>query len=97
MVLPAYAGALNAKDRHETALITGASSGIGLDLATLFAADRFDLILTARNKDKLEQLAQELQRQHGIFVHVIPGDLARPEAPQEIITEATRRGCKWTT
>jgi short-subunit dehydrogenase len=91
MVIPAYAGALNAQSQRETALITGASSGIGLDLARVMAPD-FDLILSARNQSRLEQLAKELQGQHGNRVHVIPSDLARPEAPKEIFAEVTRRG-----
>jgi short-subunit dehydrogenase len=49
MVLPAYVGALDRKQQRETALITGASSGIGLDLAKLMAPN-FDLIITARNQ-----------------------------------------------
>jgi len=90
MVTPAHAGALNTQSQRETALITGASSGIGLDLARLMARD-FDLILTARNQSRLEHLAKELQDQHGNRVHVIPGDLARPEAPEEIFAEIKQR------
>jgi uncharacterized protein len=93
MVLPAYAGALNTKNTRETALITGASTGIGLDLARLMAPD-FDLIITARNQLKLEQIAHELQSKHGNHVHVIAADLARPEAPQSIFDEAGRRGLR---
>jgi short-subunit dehydrogenase len=52
MVLPAYAGALDRKRQRETALITGASSGIGLDLARLMAPD-FDLIITAHPMHRL--------------------------------------------
>ncbi|HEV7673156.1 MAG TPA: SDR family NAD(P)-dependent oxidoreductase, partial [Candidatus Angelobacter sp.] len=59
MVLPAYVGALNGERQRETALITGASSGIGLDLAKLMASD-FDLIITARNQTELEEIAREL-------------------------------------
>ncbi|MGE5324236.1 MAG: SDR family NAD(P)-dependent oxidoreductase, partial [Actinomycetota bacterium] len=91
MVLPAYAGALNTQNRRETALITGASTGIGLDLARLMAPD-FDLIITARNQPKLEQIAQELQSKHGNRVHVIPADLADSTAPQALFDEASRRG-----
>ena len=90
MVLPAYVGALDRKRRRETALITGASSGIGLDLAQLMAPD-FDLIITARNQAELEKIAQE-QQAHGNHVHVIPADLAQPEAPQQIFAEIERRG-----
>ena len=65
-------------------LITGASSGIGWELAKLFAADKFNLILVARNESKLNQLAAELRTQHGIEVKVIAKDLSAPTAPQEI-------------
>ena len=91
MVLPAYVGALDHRQTRETALITGASSGIGLDLARLMAA-RFDLIVTARNQTELAKLARELETQHGSRVHVIPADLARSEAPKEILAEVERRG-----
>ena len=70
-------------------LITGASSGIGWELAKLFAADKFNLILVARNEAKLNQLAVELRAQHGIEVKVIAKDLAAPTTPQEIF-EALR-------
>src|SRR5215467_11883205 len=91
MVIPAYAGALNPESKRETGLITGASSGIGLDLARIMAPD-FDLIITARNQSRLEQIARDLQSQHGNRVHVIPADLSRPEAPQQIFAEVVRRG-----
>jgi short-subunit dehydrogenase len=91
MVIPAYAGALNPTGHRETALITGASSGIGLDLARLMAPD-FDLIITARNQVRLEEIARELQEGHGNHVHVVPADLARPEAPEQIFAEINRRG-----
>lgn len=93
MVLPAYAGALNTKDSRGVALITGASTGIGLDLARLMAPD-FDLIITARNQPKLEQIAQELHSKHGSHVHVIPADLADAKAPQTIFDEVGRRGLR---
>jgi short-subunit dehydrogenase len=93
MVIPAYAGSLNTKDKRETALITGASTGIGLDLARLMARD-FDLVLTARNQSRLEQIARELQEQHGNLVHVIPADLTRPEAPAKIFAGIGWRGLR---
>ncbi|MGN6552777.1 MAG: SDR family NAD(P)-dependent oxidoreductase [Verrucomicrobiota bacterium] len=68
---------------NDWALITGASSGIGLELARLFAADRFNLVLLARNEARLNQLAEELRRDNGIEVQVLVQDLARPEAAQE--------------
>lgn len=90
MVIPAYAGALTGKSQRETALITGASSGIGLDLARLMAPD-LDLILTARNQSSLEQHGKELE-QHGNRVYVIPADLALQASPEQIFAEIGRRG-----
>ena len=75
----------------ETVLITGASSGIGLELARLFAADKSNLVLVARSQDKLETLAQELRRD-GVQVLVLPKDLTDPAAPQEIFDHLTSQG-----
>jgi len=91
VALPGYVASLNPQNRRDIALITGASSGIGYDLAQIMAAD-FDLIVTARNQKKLEELAQQLESRHGHHVHVIPADLARPQAPAEIFAEIARRG-----
>src|SRR2546426_12340268 len=66
------------------ALITGASSGIGLELAKLFARDGHDVVLVARSADKLKQLAAQLGSAHNIRATVIPADLADPAAPEEI-------------
>jgi uncharacterized protein len=72
---------------RETVLITGASSGIGLELARLFAADKSNLILVARSVDKLESLAAELRRDFGIEATVLPKNLADPAAPREIFQQ----------
>jgi uncharacterized protein len=75
----------------ETALITGASSGIGWELAKLFAEDKCDLVLVARSKEKLLQLADELRSKHGVEVVVLRKDLADSAAPQAIIDELAAR------
>ncbi len=70
-----------------TALITGASSGIGLELAKLFAQDGYDLVLLARRREKLEALGGELARRHGIRSRTIGADLADPAAPAQIFRQ----------
>lgn len=68
----------------ETVLITGASSGIGLELARLFAADGSDLILVARREAELQALADDMSASHGISARVMTEDLSDPAAPQRI-------------
>jgi uncharacterized protein len=70
-----------------TVLITGASSGIGLELAKLFARDGYNLVLVARRREKLEALGQDLVRKHGIRSRTIAADLADPAAPAEILRQ----------
>jgi short-subunit dehydrogenase len=77
---------------NQTVLLTGASSGIGLELARCFAADGSRLILVARTTAALETLAAELRQRHGSDVQVITADLSRPEAPAHIFAEASRAG-----
>ncbi len=76
----------------ETVLITGASAGIGWELARLFAADKCRLILVARRQEKLLELAEELRRNHGTEVTVLPRDLSEPGAPQAIFEDLSGRG-----
>jgi short-subunit dehydrogenase len=76
----------------KTALITGASAGIGVAIARVFAANGFDLVLTARRADRLEALAGELRRVHRCTVHVIAADLADPASPARIFDDVERSG-----
>lgn len=77
-----------------TALITGASSGIGLELAKLFAADGHDLVLVARSTDALKDLAADLEKRHRVRVTVIPKDLSRIESCREIYEECREAGLR---
>ena len=74
-----------------TALITGASGGIGYELAKLFARDHHDLVLVARRADKLAQVANELQT-HGVTVKTIALDLATRPAPSFLFDQLQREG-----
>jgi hypothetical protein len=71
----------------ETVLITGASSGIGLELAKYFAVDKSRLVLVARTAPALEKLAGELRRDWKVEVIVLTADLSLPETPARIFTE----------
>jgi len=77
-----------------TALITGASGGIGEEIARLFADDGHNLVLVARSMEKLVLLAGELGLGHNVAARVIVSDLARPEAPQEIFDELQAAGVR---
>jgi short-subunit dehydrogenase len=76
----------------QTALITGASSGIGYEFAQLFAKNGHDLILVARGEAKLRELAQSLASQYNIKATVLPKDLAHPNAPVEIFADLQQQG-----
>lgn len=73
------------------ALVTGASSGIGLAIAEELAARGFDLVLTARRTNRLEAIAQRLLSKNGVRTSVICADLSDPEAPARLLQET--EGC----
>lgn len=75
-----------------TALITGASAGIGAALAKVFAAHDHDLVLVARRRDALEALAGQLEGKHGVKATVIVDDLGDPEAPDRIFAAVRDAG-----
>ncbi len=76
-------------DAKGTALVTGASAGLGLELARLFAKDKHDLVLVARRREKLDELASELAKAHGVKSLVVPADLADAKAPAAIFEQVT--------
>jgi short-subunit dehydrogenase len=76
----------------KTALITGASGGIGYELAKVFAKDHYNLVLVARGAPKLNQVADELQRQFGISARAVPLDLTAAAAPQFLFDQLQREG-----
>jgi hypothetical protein len=83
---------MNQEWKGKWALVTGGSSGIGVALAKQLAAEGTHLVLTARRRERLEELAQSLQKSHGIRTEVFAADLARPEAPQEIYDFTKEKG-----
>lgn len=74
------------------ALITGASSGIGKELALIHTARGGDLVIVARSEGRLSQLKQEIEAAHGVGVRVLAKDLTKPEAPNEIYDAVTAAG-----
>ena len=89
---PAGAGEdLPRRRRGETVLITGASSGIGRELARQFAADGADLVLIARSEDRLRELADELAVEYGVTAQVLPADLSLPGSPDQIVQTLAQR------
>jgi uncharacterized protein len=78
----------------QTALVTGASYGIGLDLAECFAKDGYDIIVTARSAETLNAVALKLSKQYGVTVTPVALDLGTPGAGAELAKHITAKGLK---
>ncbi|UZN02957.1 SDR family NAD(P)-dependent oxidoreductase [Cellulomonas sp. S1-8] len=83
--------------RTQTTLVTGASSGIGAELARRLAARGSALVLVARRTDLLEALATEIRTAHGVRVDVVTADLVEPGAADRLAAEVERRGLRVTS
>ncbi|MBB4636503.1 SDR family NAD(P)-dependent oxidoreductase [Longimicrobium terrae] len=75
-----------------TALVTGASGGIGAELAECFARDGWDVILVARSREGLERVGESLSARYGVRHHVVPADLANPAAPPALLNAVRQIG-----
>jgi len=75
---------------RKTALITGASFGIGLELARIFGREGYNLVLVARSADKLRQLASELEKAHGTRSLILATDLTEPGSSAYVLDQTTR-------
>ncbi len=75
---------------RKTALITGASFGIGLELTRIFAREGCNLVLVARSADRLRQLAAEVEKAHGARSLILAADLTDPGAPAYVLDQTTR-------
>lgn len=79
---------------RESALITGASGGIGLELALVFAEHGFDLLVVARREAQLEALAERCRKQHGVAVQALPMDLLAPDAAAKLVGQLEDDGLR---
>src|SRR5438034_7682925 len=76
------------------ALVTGASAGIGAELAKVFAGNGHDLVLVARSEDKLRALGDALASQYGARCTVLAQDLTAPDAAGRLFDEVSRQGLR---
>ncbi|MGZ8602194.1 MAG: SDR family NAD(P)-dependent oxidoreductase [Actinomycetota bacterium] len=75
-----------------TALVTGASSGFGVEFTRLFAADGWDVVMAARSGAAMETIAQEVEERDRVEVTVVPKDLSTPGASAELVSSLDQRG-----
>src|SRR3954469_3685300 len=77
---------------QQTALVTGASSGFGVEIARVLAERGWNLALSARRKDRLDALAEEFRREYKVDVAVVPGDLGTVDGPQKLFDDVQAAG-----
>lgn len=87
-------GAAPQVEAGQTAVVTGASAGIGRELARELARRGFDVLLAARSEGALETLARELEEAHEVDAHVVPVDLATAEGPDRVRTRIQELGLR---
>lgn len=90
----------NSTTQQQTVLITGASWGFGYELAKKFAQDGYNLVLVARSVERLNEIADQLNKQYGITITILAKDLFSPTAPNEIhqqMADANIRSMFWST
>ena len=80
--------------KHETALITGASGGLGLEFAKIFAEKKYDLVLVARNEGKLYSLKNDFETEYGITVYPFAADLSVVDAALDVFNYTLENGIK---
>lgn len=83
---------VNVENRNKYALITGATSGIGFELAKCFAKDSYNLILVARNEDRLNEVTDELKKNFSVEVTPVAKNLFAPGSAEEIYEETRKMG-----
>ncbi|MDZ7689285.1 MAG: SDR family oxidoreductase [Halobacteriales archaeon] len=76
----------------DAVLVTGASSGIGAELAHVAGSDGFDVVLTARREERLHEIADEVEEEHGVETFVVKKDLSETDAPCELYDEVDDAG-----
>ncbi len=77
-----------------TVLITGASTGIGYELAKLFAQDKWNLVLLARQRARLLEVSEQLGHSYGVQTQIVVADLSHPRVPEEVIMQLNETGTK---
>src|SRR5947209_18654844 len=77
---------------HSTCLVTGASAGIGAEIARELASRGHGVTLVARREERLRELAEELERAHGVRVEVLAASVSGHESRKQLVQEVARRG-----